>query len=155
MSAFLNNFAIVWLKKLMKYYDFELTWSIILGTKRDLVFSNSLVRILKPDAEFFKFSDHNSVGKLIQLCNISKIIFLLGETPKVYNSHVLKTKMGHILCPVLYNYICPHCGNTGDNAHTLRYCPYAESKHQFFMFTRSNKNHFKLFDIHYLLLLTR
>ena len=117
-------------------------------------FKNSILLIEFPN-KFFKFSDHKSVGKLIQLCDISKIIFLLGETPKVYNSHVLKTKMGHILCPVLYNYICPHCGNTGDNAHTLRYCPYAESKHQFFMFTRSNKNNFKSFDIHYLIIINQ
>uniref|UniRef100_A0A8C5MWD4 Nanos homolog 1 n=1 Tax=Leptobrachium leishanense TaxID=445787 RepID=A0A8C5MWD4_9ANUR len=45
------------------------------------------------------------------------------EAAQIYNSHSLKGTDGRILCPILRGYKCPLCGATGDNAHTLRYCP--------------------------------
>ncbi|XP_064116616.1 uncharacterized protein LOC135222459, partial [Macrobrachium nipponense] len=41
-----------------------------------------------------------------------------------YRSHTLKDMRGACQCPVLRTYICPLCRSTGDNAHTLKYCPY-------------------------------
>ena len=46
-----------------------------------------------------------------------------GERPDVFMSHVLKDGDGRVVCPVLRKYTCPLCGVSGDNAHTIRYCP--------------------------------
>lgn len=46
-----------------------------------------------------------------------------GESPRVYRSHTLKSADSIVVCPILWNYICPICGATGDDAHTRRYCP--------------------------------
>lgn len=46
-----------------------------------------------------------------------------GETATIYRSHWLKAADGKVTCPVLWNYTCPLCAATGDNAHTRRYCP--------------------------------
>ena len=46
-----------------------------------------------------------------------------GEMESVYGSHVLKNEEGHIVCPILRAYTCPICGVSGDNAHTIKYCP--------------------------------
>ena len=47
-----------------------------------------------------------------------------GETPEFYTTHKLKDCWGRVICPVLRAYTCPNCGISGDNAHTLNYCPY-------------------------------
>lgn len=46
-----------------------------------------------------------------------------GESPRVYRSHTLKSADLRVVCPILWNYTCPICGATGDDAHTRRYCP--------------------------------
>ena len=46
-----------------------------------------------------------------------------GEMESVYSSHVLKNEEGAIVCPILRAYTCPICGVSGDNAHTIKYCP--------------------------------
>nr|CAX32468.1 nanos-like protein [Isodiametra pulchra] len=46
-----------------------------------------------------------------------------GEMESVYASHVLKNEEGVIVCPILRAYTCPICGVSGDNAHTIKYCP--------------------------------
>ena len=46
-----------------------------------------------------------------------------GEMESVYGSHVLKNEEGAIVCPILRAYTCPICGVSGDNAHTIKYCP--------------------------------
>ncbi|XP_054479310.1 nanos homolog 2 [Anoplopoma fimbria] len=48
-----------------------------------------------------------------------------GESVRVYRSHRLKSDDGKVTCPILRNYTCPICGDTGDQAHTRRYCPQA------------------------------
>ena len=46
-----------------------------------------------------------------------------GEASFIYTSHKLKDDEDRILCPILREYTCPNCGASGDNAHTLKYCP--------------------------------
>ena len=45
-----------------------------------------------------------------------------GERPDVYTKHQLIVD-GITVCPLLRHYTCHLCGQTGDNAHTLRHCP--------------------------------
>ena len=46
-----------------------------------------------------------------------------GETARVYRSHNL-TEDGKVSCPHLRSKVCRLCGATGDNAHTVTYCPF-------------------------------
>ncbi|XP_047540930.1 uncharacterized protein LOC125073891 [Vanessa atalanta] len=49
-----------------------------------------------------------------------------GETPIVYMTHCVKEKLGNIYvvtCPILRSHVCSICGSSGDNAHTITYCP--------------------------------
>lgn len=57
-------------------------------------------------------------GKL--QCNFCK---KNGETVANYSSHQLRNENGIIECPILRSHVCKFCQETGDNAHTLSYCP--------------------------------
>ena len=46
-----------------------------------------------------------------------------GEDESWYRGHVTRSLAGKVLCPVLRVYSCHVCAATGDNAHTLKYCP--------------------------------
>ena len=46
-----------------------------------------------------------------------------GEQRGVYLSHNLRGARGVVTCPILRRYKCPICGATGDDAHTVSYCP--------------------------------
>lgn len=46
-----------------------------------------------------------------------------GEDESVYATHALKNAEGNVTCPILHAYECPICRATGDQAHTLKYCP--------------------------------
>ncbi|KAI5643492.1 nanos RNA binding domain-containing protein [Phthorimaea operculella] len=53
-----------------------------------------------------------------------------GETPIVYMTHSVKEKVGNkyvVSCPILRSHICSTCGESGDNAHTITYCPVLRS----------------------------
>ena len=45
------------------------------------------------------------------------------ESRAIYASHVLKNHDGVIICPILRAYTCPICSLSGDEAHTISYCP--------------------------------
>ncbi|XP_054444456.1 nanos homolog 2 [Pteronotus mesoamericanus] len=69
------------------------------------------------------------------LCNFCKHN---GESRHVYSSHQLKTPEGVVVCPILRHYVCPLCGATGGQAHTLKYCP-LNGGHQS-LYRRSGRN---------------
>ena len=46
-----------------------------------------------------------------------------GEEEVVFLSHATKENNGTVICPILREYICPVCGQSGDKAHTVSYCP--------------------------------
>lgn len=49
-----------------------------------------------------------------------------GEKEQIYTSHTLKDASNRVACPILRLYQCPICHASGDQAHTIKYCPYAE-----------------------------
>ncbi|KAB1274463.1 Nanos-like protein 2 [Camelus dromedarius] len=74
-------------------------------------------------------------GGLATLCNFCKHN---GESRHVYSSHQLKTPEGVVVCPILRHYVCPLCGATGDQAHTLKYCPLNGGQQS--LYRRSGRN---------------
>ncbi|XP_007941246.1 nanos homolog 2 [Orycteropus afer afer] len=74
-------------------------------------------------------------GGLATLCNFCKHN---GESRHVYSSHQLKTPEGVVLCPILRHYVCPLCGATGGQAHTLKYCPLNGGQQS--LYRRSGRN---------------
>uniref|UniRef100_A0A182NM66 Nanos-type domain-containing protein n=1 Tax=Anopheles dirus TaxID=7168 RepID=A0A182NM66_9DIPT len=46
-----------------------------------------------------------------------------GKCTRVYKSHRCRNENGDVTCPFLKCYVCPHCGATGSQAHTPKYCP--------------------------------
>ena len=51
-----------------------------------------------------------------------------GEPEEVYLSHAFKDSLSKIVCPILRSYQCPKCGESGDYAHTNKYCPETQRK---------------------------
>ena len=46
-----------------------------------------------------------------------------GKPIATQNSHTLRDENGCVMCPYLRVTLCPRCGATGDDAHTLKFCP--------------------------------
>nr|QFQ59534.1 nanos1 [Clogmia albipunctata] len=46
-----------------------------------------------------------------------------GEDERQYKSHQFQDADGKVQCPVLRKYECPICHQSGDSAHTVKYCP--------------------------------
>ncbi|XP_046864618.1 uncharacterized protein LOC124459093 [Xenia sp. Carnegie-2017] len=81
------------------------------------------------------FHDSSGTGGRPALADVSKIVVGRrnqnvcvfcrnnGESKKVYTSHVLKDSQGKTVCPILRAYTCPLCKATGDESHTIKYCP--------------------------------
>lgn len=46
-----------------------------------------------------------------------------GHMSEYYEGHRLRDGSGRLECPILRAHVCDVCGATGDEAHTLSYCP--------------------------------
>ncbi|PSN32832.1 Nanos 1, partial [Blattella germanica] len=46
-----------------------------------------------------------------------------GEEEEFYKKHTLRDSEGRTSCPILRAYTCPICNASGDEAHTIKYCP--------------------------------
>ena len=46
-----------------------------------------------------------------------------GKPIVTQKSHTLRDENGCVACPFLRATMCPLCGATGDDAHTVKYCP--------------------------------
>lgn len=57
-------------------------------------------------------------GRFCAFCRKNK------ERKEFYTTHVVKDSWGKVICPVLRKYVCPICGASGDNAHTIKHCPH-------------------------------
>jgi hypothetical protein len=90
-------------------------------------------KVLPVRSEAIDLSEHIQNAKNLKE-KANKILYCTfcknnGESEEVYSSHVLKDSTSKITCPVLFAFVCPICGESGDKAHTLTYCKnYKKSK---------------------------
>ncbi len=78
-----------------------------------------------PVSPFSLNANKSSTFKPIMECSFCKTN---GEKKEIYSSHNLKDSLGKLLCPILREFKCPKCGESGDYAHTNKYCPVTQRK---------------------------
>lgn len=61
-----------------------------------------------------------------------------NEKEQFYTSHTLKDSSNNVTCPILRLYQCPICHASGDQAHTIKYCPYAEKDSGYIKFLKDS-----------------
>jgi hypothetical protein len=72
--------------------------------------------------EFINSKTTSSRAKMCTFCKSN------GESEFIYTSHSLKNSVNKITCPVLLKYTCVECGASGENTHTIKYCPVMQKK---------------------------
>ena len=73
--------------------------------------------------EYIRKSQYSSGrSKLCTFCRSN------GESEAIYMSHSLKNSVNKITCPILMKYTCVECGATGEQTHTIKYCPVMQKK---------------------------
>lgn len=86
------------------------------SSKRQLPSSKAQAEVISKCIE--KNIKYRHINKVL-MCSFCKNN---GESEVIYRSHSLKDSVGRITCPLLRNYVCPICGESGQNAHTITYC---------------------------------
>ncbi len=75
--------------------------------------------------ELMKTVSYQNKSNRVKLCTFCKSN---GEDELIYTSHSLKSATNKISCPILMKYTCVECGATGENTHTIKYCPAMQKK---------------------------
>lgn len=75
--------------------------------------------------EFMQSISKQNKTNRVRMCTFCKSN---GENEMIYTSHSLKSSINKISCPILMKYTCVECGATGENTHTIKYCPAMQKK---------------------------
>ncbi|XP_050420350.1 uncharacterized protein LOC126833209 isoform X2 [Adelges cooleyi] len=70
---------------------------------------------------YYRVNSDSMVNKLVE--HYCTFCYKNHEPPEVYGSHLVRDAT-RTTCPKLRALRCKHCNGTGDNAHTLKYCPF-------------------------------
>ncbi|KAL5234702.1 hypothetical protein ACI65C_002112 [Semiaphis heraclei] len=71
-------------------------------------------------------TDSNTINKLVE--HYCTFCYKNHEPPEVYGGHLVRDDT-RTTCPKLRALRCKHCNGTGDNAHTIKYCPFLYSNY--------------------------
>lgn len=71
-------------------------------------------------------ADNNTINKLVE--HYCTFCYKNHEPPEVYGTHLVRDAT-RTTCPKLRALKCKHCNGTGDNAHTIKYCPFLYSNY--------------------------
>ncbi|XP_029342109.1 protein nanos-like [Acyrthosiphon pisum] len=71
-------------------------------------------------------ADSNTINKLVE--HYCTFCYKNHEPPEVYGGHLVRDDT-RTTCPKLRALRCKHCSGTGDNAHTIKYCPFLYSNY--------------------------
>lgn len=85
--------------------------------------ARSLTNLKRTDIDTVARNRKNRENKKNRNANVCVFCRNNGETKKVYSSHVLKDADGNTTCPILRAYTCPLCKASGNDSHTIKYCP--------------------------------
>lgn len=66
-------------------------------------------------------TENHTINKLVE--HYCTFCFKNKEPPEVFGSHLVRDAT-RTICPKLRALRCKHCNATGDNAHTIKYCPF-------------------------------
>ena len=75
--------------------------------------------------ELMKTVANQNKTNRVKMCTFCKSN---GEDEIIYTSHSLKNSTNKISCPKLMKYTCGKCGATGEDTHTIKYCPTMQKK---------------------------
>ncbi|CAH2048550.1 unnamed protein product, partial [Iphiclides podalirius] len=86
---------------------------------------NSLLNLSSQQCALLLIYVNNLRRQRIQFQNHGECAFCKssGQSAMCYTSHSLRDGSGRIRCPMLRALRCPRCGESGDRAHTPKYCP--------------------------------
>ncbi|XP_050546456.1 uncharacterized protein LOC126908443 [Daktulosphaira vitifoliae] len=76
---------------------------------------------------YYRVNSDSMVHKLIE--HYCTFCYKNHEPPEVYGTHLVRDAI-RITCPKLRALRCKHCNGTGDNAHTIKYCPFLYSNYK-------------------------
>lgn len=107
----------------MKLADGAFTKAVGSSLVSSALSNRSLSSLKRTDINTAARNRKNRENKKNRNANVCVFCRNNGETKKVYSSHVLKDAEGNTTCPILRAYTCPLCKASGNESHTIKYCP--------------------------------